>query len=91
MYECHRDTRERLNPGQGAAGSVLASVGTALPETTIPVGALVGTPTAGDDAGERRGIVVGAILGAPFLLATLAMSVVGAWASGAAAEMERRS
>ena len=33
---------ERLNLGQGAVGSVLAAVGTALPETMIPVVALVG-------------------------------------------------
>jgi cation:H+ antiporter len=66
---------ERLNLGQGAVGSVLAAVGTALPETSIPVVAIVaslltGRSTAGD-------IGVGAILGAPFLLATLAMFVVG--------------
>jgi cation:H+ antiporter len=66
---------ERLNLGQGAVGSVLAAVGTALPETSIPVVAIIaslftGRSTAGD-------IGVGAILGAPFLLATLAMFVVG--------------
>jgi cation:H+ antiporter len=66
---------ERLNLGAGAVGSVLAAVGTALPETMIPVVAIVasiftGSSTAGD-------IGVGAILGAPFLLATLAMFVVG--------------
>ena len=66
---------ERLNLGAGAVGSVLAAVGTALPETMIPVVALVaalftGASTAGD-------IGVGAILGAPFLLGTLAMCVAG--------------
>src|SRR3712207_4486633 len=66
---------ERLNLGEGAVGSVLAAVGTALPETSIPVVAIIaslftGRSTAGD-------IGVGAILGAPFLLATLAMFVVG--------------
>src|SRR3712207_1189262 len=66
---------ERLNLGAGAGGSGLAAVGTALPETMIPVVAIVasiftGSSTAGD-------IGVGAILGAPFLLATLAMFVVG--------------
>jgi len=66
---------ERLNLGEGAVGSVLAAVGTALPETMIPIVAvaaslLTGASVAGD-------IGVGAILGAPFLLATLAMFVAG--------------
>ena len=70
---------ERLNLGQGAIGSVLAAVGTALPETMIPVIALIGAALAGESAGEAASeIGIGAILGAPFLLATLAMFVVGA-------------
>ena len=72
----------RLNLGQGAVGSVLAAVGTALPETMIPVVAILGTALAGGDAGVAGEIGVGAILGAPFLLATLAMFVVGASAYG---------
>lgn len=36
----------RLNLGQGAVGSVLAAVGTALPETMIPVVAILGTALA---------------------------------------------
>lgn len=69
---------ERLNLGQGAVGSVLAAVGTALPETMIPVVALVGAALAGGSTGNASSeIGVGAILGAPFLLATLAMFVVG--------------
>jgi cation:H+ antiporter len=69
---------ERLNLGEGAVGSVLAAVGTALPETTIPVVALVGAALAGGSTGSASSeIGVGAILGAPFLLATLAMFVVG--------------
>jgi cation:H+ antiporter len=74
---------DRLNLGQGAVGSILAAVGTALPETMIPVVALIGAALAGEGAGEAAGeIGVGAILGAPFLLATLAMFVVGAAALG---------
>jgi cation:H+ antiporter len=66
---------DRLNLGEGAVGSLLAAVGTALPETMIPmvaiaVSVLTGASVAGD-------IGVGAILGAPFLLATLAMFVAG--------------
>src|SRR3712207_3163436 len=73
---------ERLELGQGAVGSVLAAVGTALPETMIPVVAILGAAMAGGDAATGGEIGVGAILGAPFLLATLAMFVVGASAYG---------
>jgi cation:H+ antiporter len=69
---------ERLNLGHGAVGSILAAVGTALPETMIPAVALIGAALTGGSAGEVAGeIGIGAILGAPFLLATLAMFVVG--------------
>ncbi|MDQ4042864.1 MAG: sodium:calcium antiporter, partial [Actinomycetota bacterium] len=70
---------ERLNLGSGAVGSVLAAVGTALPETMIPVVALIGAALAGESAGAAASeIGIGAILGAPFLLATLALFIVGA-------------
>lgn len=73
---------DRMNLGQGAVGSLLAAVGTALPETMIPIVAILGAVivgTGGDAAGE---IGIGAILGAPFLLSTLAIFVVGAAALG---------
>ena len=60
----------RYELGEGAVGSVLAAVGTALPETLIPIIAILFTGTeASDDIG------IGAILGAPFMLATIAMVV----------------
>ena len=62
-----------LNLAEGAVGSVLAAVGTALPETLIPIIAIVFAAGAGSDE-----IGVGAILGAPFMLSTLAMFVTGA-------------
>jgi cation:H+ antiporter len=62
----------RLRVGEGAVGSVFAAVGTALPETAIPVVALL------LHGGEgHKEIGVGAILGAPFMLATLAIPVTG--------------
>ena len=71
----------KLELGEGAIGSVLAAVGTALPETMIPLIAIVfGGSVAASEIG------VGAILGAPFMLATLAMFVTGA----AALLMRRR-
>jgi cation:H+ antiporter len=62
----------RLGLGEGAVGSVLAAVGTALPETTIPVVAIV---FSADPHSSEVGL--GAILGAPFMLATLAIGVTG--------------
>ncbi len=63
---------KRLELAEGAVGSVLAAVGTALPETLVPLIAIV---FVGGTAGEEIG--VGAILGSPFMLATLALFVTG--------------
>jgi cation:H+ antiporter len=68
---------DRLNLGAGAVGSVLAAVGTALPETMIPLVAIFGALLLGSGAAAGE-IGIGAILGAPFLLATLALFIVGA-------------
>lgn len=68
----------RLGLGQGAVGSILAAVGTALPETMIPIVAILGAVIVGRDPATAGEIGIGAILGAPFLLTTLAMFVVGA-------------
>ena len=66
----------KLNLAEGAVGSVLAAVGTALPETMIPlVAILLAGPGGAGSAGHDIG--VGAILGAPFMLSTLAMFVTG--------------
>jgi cation:H+ antiporter len=62
----------RLQLGKGAVGALLAAVGTALPESIIPVVALV----SGGGSAEATEIAIGAIIGAPFVLATLAMLVI---------------
>jgi cation:H+ antiporter len=67
----------RLNLAEGAVGSVLAAVATAMPETLIPVIAILGPLFLGGDAEASHAIGVGAILGAPFMLSTLAMFVTG--------------
>jgi cation:H+ antiporter len=68
----------RLNLGEGAVGSVLAAVATALPETLIPVIAIIGPLLTGNEAtAGSEEVGVGAILGAPFTLATLAMFITG--------------
>jgi cation:H+ antiporter len=63
----------KLELAEGAVGSVLAAVGTALPETMIPIIAIL----TGGGSSASHGIGVGAILGAPFMLSTLAMFVTG--------------
>src|SRR3954453_6295388 len=63
----------KLNLAEGAVGSVLAAVGTALPETMIPIIAIL----TGGGSEASHAVGVGAILGAPFMLATLAMFVTG--------------
>ena len=62
----------KLELAEGAVGSVLAAVGTALPETMIPIIAILFASGA-----SSHEVGVGAILGAPFMLATLAMFVTG--------------
>ena len=61
----------KLEIGEGATGSLLAAVGTAMPETLIPIVAIVGGAEGAED------VAIGAIIGAPFLLATIAMALVG--------------
>ncbi len=61
----------RLGLGEGAVGSLLAAVGTAMPETLIAIVALLGASNGSSQ------VAIGAIVGAPFLLGTLAMGLVG--------------
>ena len=65
----------KLRLSQGATGSILAALGTATPETLIPIVAILFTNTVTADE-----IGIGAILGAPFMLATLVMLLIGATA-----------
>ncbi|MDQ3725171.1 MAG: sodium:calcium antiporter [Actinomycetota bacterium] len=64
----------KLNLGEGAVGSILAAVGTAMPETLIAIVALFSANKGSED------VAIGAIVGAPFLLGTLAMGLVGLYA-----------
>lgn len=61
----------RLRLGDRVLGGILAAWGTALPELVVPLVAVLG----GSSAAHAVGI--GAILGAPFLLATMAFALVG--------------
>ena len=62
----------KLRLSEGVVGSVLAAVGTAMPETLVSVVAILFVGTEG-----AKDVGIGAILGAPFLLATLAFLVTG--------------
>lgn len=62
---------KHYNIGDAFLGSVLAAVGTALPETSVGVVGIV----MGGQAHQEAGI--GAVLGAPMMLSTLAMFVSG--------------
>ena len=64
---------ERLKISEGVTGSLFAAVGTALPETMVPLLAIfAGT----DDQHLNEEIGVGAILGAPLMLSTLTLCLM---------------
>ena len=64
---------EKLGISEGVTGSLFAAVGTALPETMVPLLALLaGTK----NASTNEEIGVGSILGAPLMLATLSISLM---------------
>ncbi len=62
----------RLGLAAGATGSLLAALGTALPETTVPLVAII------RGGADSDAVAVGAIVGAPFLLLTLGVAITGA-------------
>jgi len=61
---------ERLGISEGVTGSIFAAVGTALPETIVPLLAIF-AGTQNQQLNEEIG--VGAILGAPLMLSTLSL------------------
>lgn len=65
---------EKLGIAEATVGSLLAAVGTALPETLIPAVALL---TNWGDHSSRHAVGVGAIIGAPLMLSTVALAVMG--------------
>lgn len=79
----------RLHLDEGAVGSLLAALGTALPETLVPVIAIL----FGQGTSENP-IGLGAILGAPFMLSTVGFLVIGAgllWAGRQSLTVENGS
>lgn len=64
---------EKLKISEGVTGSLFAAVGTALPETLVPLLALFAGTT---NVHTNEEIGVGAILGAPLMLSTLSTSLM---------------
>src|SRR3989338_4692946 len=69
---------ERLKISEGVTGSIFAAVGTALPETMVPVVAIF---TSAGTQQVREEVGVGAIIGAPLMLSTLTMFLMAAFAA----------
>lgn len=65
---------QKLRFSQGVTGSIFAAVGTALPETIVPLLAIISGPSLSSHSEE---IGVGAILGAPLMLSTLTVFLMG--------------
>jgi cation:H+ antiporter len=64
---------ERMHISEGVTGSLFAAVGTALPETMVPLLAIfAGT----ENSRVNEEIGVGAILGAPLMLSTLSLCLM---------------
>lgn len=64
---------EKLGISEGVTGSIFAAIGTALPETLVPLIAIFG----GHGNQDATEIGTGAILGAPLMLSTLSVSLMG--------------
>lgn len=64
----------RLGIAEAAVGSLLAAVGTAMPETFVPAVALL---TGRESPEAHSAVGVGAIVGAPLMLSTVALFVMG--------------
>ncbi|CAE6758212.1 sodium:calcium antiporter [Paraburkholderia nemoris] len=82
---------ERLKISEGVTGSLFAAVGTALPETLVPLLAIAGGTT---DSAVNQEIGVGAILGAPLMLSTLStflmtLAILGSRGAGGWVTPER--
>ena len=63
----------KLKLGNDATGSILAVIGTGLPELIVPIIAILGTLYTDIKIETAQDIALGAILGSPFMLSTLAL------------------
>lgn len=70
---------EQLGISEGVTGSLFAAVGTAMPESMVP---LVAVLAGGANESVNMDVGVGAILGAPLMLSTLSLAVMAASVAG---------
>lgn len=68
---------ERMGVSEGVTGSIFAAVGTAMPETIVPIVAIL---AGGASEAVNHEVGLGAVLGAPFMLATLSIGLMGFFA-----------
>jgi len=64
---------ERMGVSEGVTGSLFAAIGTAMPETIVPIVAIL---AGGASMEVNHAVGMGAILGAPFMLATLGIGIM---------------
>lgn len=76
----------RLRVGPIAVGTVLAAIGTALPESVVTLVAV-----AFGDGADRKDIGVGAAMGGPLVLSTVAYAVAGVMLFAVAKSLARKS
>jgi len=69
---------QRLGISEGVTGSIFAAVGTALPEAMVPIVAVLASSGSLE---IRHDVGVGAILGAPLMLSTLTLFLMGMFAA----------
>ncbi len=68
---------QKFKLGSNAIGSILAVIGTTLPETIVPVVAIFGAIVLKTDINNAQDIALGAIFGSPFMLSTFALFLLG--------------
>ena len=67
----------KLNLNKNATGSILAVLGTGLPEVIVPIVAIIGSFFISKDLTTGQEIAIGAIFGSPFMLSTFALFILG--------------
>jgi len=67
---------EKLGISEGVTGSLFAAIGTALPETMVPLLAIFSYTEQAGNANVGHEIGVGTIIGAPLMLSTLSISLM---------------
>lgn len=68
---------EKLSLNSNAVGSILAVLGTGLPETIVPIVAILGSIFISKDLNVGQEIALGAIFGSPFMLSSFALFILG--------------